>query len=73
MHQLIKTAPVLSGDDAKIKPEYPGPEEILKTEFSDNFQVTLALFMVLLTTVLAILLKQNKYLRTVTQLILSLD
>ena len=45
MHQLIKTAPVMSGDEAKIKPEYPVPEEILKTEFSDNFQVTLALFM----------------------------
>ena len=71
MHQLIKTAPVLSGDDAKIKPEYPGPEELLKTEFSDNFQVTLALFMVLLTTVLAILLKQNKYLKSATQLSLE--
>ena len=59
----------MSGDEAKIKPEYPSSEELLKTEFSDTFQVTLAQFMVLLTTVLAILLKQNKYLRTVTQLI----
>ena len=70
MHQLIKAESGISEDQAVISPAFPGPELILKTEYSNTYlQVTLCLFMVLLTAFMAILLKENKYLKTVTELI----
>ena len=71
MHQLIKVTSGLSEEQAAILPEPPGAEILLNfSKLTDNnFQVTLALFMVIVTTVLAILLKENSYLKTVTQLI----
>ena len=70
MHQLIKAESGISEDQAAISPAFPGPELILKTEYSNTYlQVTLCLFMVLLTAFMAILLKENKYLKTVTELI----
>ena len=63
MHQLIKIASSTSEDKA---PTSPGIEVFLKADFS---QVTLALFLVLLTTFMAILLKQIKFLKAVTQFI----
>ena len=66
MHQLIKIASSTSEDKAPIS---PGPEVLMKTEFSDTSHVTLAVFLVLLTTFMAILLKQNKFLKAVTQFI----
>ena len=70
MHQLIKAESGISEDQASISPDFPGSELILKTEFSTTYlQVTLGIFMVLSTAFLAVLLKENKYLKTVTELI----
>ena len=70
MHQLIKVTSGLSEEQAALPPEAPGLEVLLNTDLSDqHFQVTLAIFMVIVTTVMAILLKENSYLKTVTQLI----
>ena len=70
MHQLIKVTSGLSEEQAAVPPEAPGLEVLLNTDLSDqHFQVTLAIFMVIVTTVMAILLKENSYLKTVTQLI----
>jgi len=70
MYQLIKVGSGISEEQAAIPLKLPGPELFLDTNLSNtNLQVTLGLFMVLLTAFLAILLKENKLLKRVTELI----
>ena len=70
MHQLVKVGLEISEEKAAIPPVPPGPELILNTDVSRmHLEGTLVLFMVLVTASLAILLKMNKYLKTVTELI----
>ena len=73
MHQLVKIGLEISEEKAAIPPVPPGPELILNTDvrrmYLQDSPVLLALFMVLVTASMAILLKMNKYLKTVTELI----